>query len=182
MAISKEDELKLLSSKSLGIVLLIGVLAATGWITYRTTTPGGSSACGCDTGATCPATPDSSKAVVDAAVPQGKSGAKKPVAEPTGLPRIVDLGSTTCIPCKMMTPVLEDLSKTCKGKLAVEFINIVENPKVTEKYKVRVIPTQVLYDKNGHEFFRHVGFYPKEDILAKFKEHGIDLGKVGAND
>lgn len=91
------------------------------------------------------------------------------------LPRIVDLGASKCIPCKMMVPVLEELTTEQKGKLVVEFIDVWENQAEGEKYGIRSIPTQVFFDENGKEFFRHEGFFAKEDIIAKFKEQGINL-------
>jgi thioredoxin 1 len=100
----------------------------------------------------------------------------------TRLPRLVDVGSKGCIPCKLMAPILDDLSKTYKGKLTVEFIDVAVDREAAQKYGVRVIPTQILYDKTGQELFRHVGVYPKEDILAEFKKHGIDLGEGSKHD
>lgn len=91
------------------------------------------------------------------------------------LPRIVDLGATKCIPCKMMAPILEEIKKDYEGKLTVEFIDVWENRNAGDKYRISSIPTQIFYDENGKEFSRHVGFMPKEDILATFKEHGIDF-------
>jgi thioredoxin 1 len=91
------------------------------------------------------------------------------------LPRIVDLGASKCIPCKMMVPVLEELTAEQKGKLVVEFIDVWKNQAEGEKYGIRSIPTQIFFDENGKEFFRHEGFFAKEDIIAKFKEQGIDL-------
>jgi thioredoxin 1 len=76
----------------------------------------------------------------------------------------------------MMAPILEELAREYKGKLKVEFIDVWENPEAARKYGVRVIPTQIFYDEKGEEFFRHEGFYSKEDILRKFKDQGIDLG------
>jgi len=123
------------------------------------------------------------KAAVDAKTQvQGDAPTNERKRASAGLPRLVDLGSTTCVPCKMMTPILDSLSKSYKGKLMVEFINVSESPKAAEEYNVRMIPTQVFFDKNGHEFFRHVGFYPKEDILAKFREHGINLDRGSTHD
>ena len=49
--------------------------------------------------------------------------------------------------------------------------------KIRIQEKIRVIPTQIFYDNTGKEFFRHEGYFPKEDILAKFKENKIDLSK-----
>ncbi len=106
----------------------------------------------------------------------GKSGPKGPVraapAGKTALPVLLDLGADKCIPCKKMFPVLEALKKECPGRVEVKFIDVWKNPAEAEKYKVRVIPTQIFLDPSGRELFRHVGFFPKEKILAKFKELG----------
>ena len=91
------------------------------------------------------------------------------------LPRLVDLGATKCIPCKMMVPILEDLKKTCAGKMEVQFIDVWENPAAGGQYGIKVIPTQIFYDAAGKELFRHEGFFSKEDILAKWKELGVEL-------
>lgn len=93
------------------------------------------------------------------------------------LPRLVDLGAGKCIPCKMMAPLLEDLKKTLVGKLDVQFIDVWENPDSGKKYGINVIPTQIFYDAQGKELFRHEGFYGKDDILAKWKEFGVELGR-----
>ena len=96
-------------------------------------------------------------------------------AVPAALPRLVDLGADKCIPCKMMAPILEDLKTTYAGQLQVDFIDIWKNPDAGGQYGVRVIPTQIFYDAQGQERFRHEGFFAKEDILAKWKELGVDL-------
>lgn len=92
-----------------------------------------------------------------------------------GLPRLVDLGSDKCIPCKMMAPVLEELKEQYKGRLDVVFIDVWKDPNAGAEYGIKLIPTQILYDATGKELFRHEGFFSKEDILAKFKEFGVDL-------
>lgn len=91
------------------------------------------------------------------------------------LPRLVDLGATKCIPCKMMAPILEELAEEYKGKLDVEFIDVWENQKAGQKYRIKSIPTQIFYDANGKEFFRHEGFFSKENILKAFEDEGIEL-------
>jgi thioredoxin 1 len=92
-----------------------------------------------------------------------------------GLPRLVDLGADKCIPCKMMAPILEDLKNTYVGKLEVEFIDVWKNSGAGEPYGIRVIPTQIFFSADGKELFRHEGFFSKEDILAKWKEFGVEL-------
>jgi thioredoxin 1 len=98
-----------------------------------------------------------------------------PSSPPGALPRLVDLGSTTCIPCKMMAPILEELKQEYAGKLLVEFIDVGENPDAGKPYGIKLIPTQVFFDASGKELWRHEGFIAKEDILAKWKELGVDL-------
>ncbi|MBM4024214.1 MAG: hypothetical protein FJ280_02255 [Planctomycetes bacterium] len=98
----------------------------------------------------------------------------------TGLPRLVDLGSSTCIPCKMMAPVLEELKKDYAGRLRVDFYDVRKDPGAAAKYGVKLIPTQIFYDAAGQELFRHEGFVSREDILAKWKELGVDLSSGAA--
>jgi thioredoxin 1 len=100
------------------------------------------------------------------------------VAGAPGLPRLVDLGSVSCIPCKMMAPILEELKKEYAGRLNVEFYDIVQNPETGRTYSVRVMPTQIFFDATGKERFRHEGFISKDDILAKWKELGVDLSDI----
>jgi len=100
-----------------------------------------------------------------------------PAAPPqtNALPKLVDLGAGKCIPCKMMAPILEQLKKDYAGQLTVEFIDVWKNPDAGKPYKIEVIPTQIFYHATGKELFRHIGFYAKADILAKWKELGVEL-------
>lgn len=107
--------------------------------------------------------------------PEAKADSAKP--KTVKIPKLVDLGASKCIPCKMMAPILEELEKEYKGKMDVVFIDVWKNPDEGSKYKVRVIPTQIFYSPEGKELFRHEGFYSKEDILAKWKELGYQLKK-----
>jgi len=93
------------------------------------------------------------------------------------LPRLLDLGADKCIPCKKMAPILAELKSNYVGQLEVEFIDVWKNPAAAKLYKVRLIPTQIFYDANGKELFRHEGFFGQKDILAKWQELGIPLKK-----
>jgi thioredoxin 1 len=77
----------------------------------------------------------------------------------------------------MMKPILDELSNEYKGKLQVEFLDVWKNPTYGRQYGIRVIPTQIFFDANSKELFRHEGFFSKEDILAKWKELGIEIKK-----
>lgn len=104
-----------------------------------------------------------------------------PVAQASGteqkavLPRLVDLGADKCIPCKMMAPILEEMKTTYAGQLDVEFIDVWQNQAAGQEYGIRVIPTQIFFSADGKELFRHEGFFAKEDMLAKWKEFGVEL-------
>ena len=91
------------------------------------------------------------------------------------LPKLVDLGANQCIPCKMMAPILEELKKEYAGKMKVEFIDVWQDEDAGKKYGVEMIPTQIFFDVNGKELFRHTGFFSKDDILAKWKQLGVNL-------
>ena len=108
-------------------------------------------------------------------VPSAAASITPEVAAGPGLPRILDLGATQCIPCKMMAPILDELKKEYAGKMQVDFIDVWKDETAGEKYAIKGIPTQIFFDASGKELFRHEGFMPKEDILAKCKELGFDL-------
>lgn len=89
------------------------------------------------------------------------------------LPTLLDLGSDKCIPCKEMEPVLEELKNEYAGRMKVRFINVRIHPEEGNNYGIRLIPTQIFYNAEGEELFRHEGFFAKKDILLKWEELGI---------
>ena len=91
-------------------------------------------------------------------------------ARTSGKASLVDFGSTGCVPCKMMEPILESLRIKYKNKINVLFINVTEEPILASRYNVQSIPVQIFFDKNGKEYFRHVGFFPQEQIETKISE------------
>ena len=108
------------------------------------------------------------------ATPQaGADGAAAPAAA-RPVPRLVDLGAGKCIPCKAMAPILEELRKEYAGVFEVVFIDVWEDPPAAEPYKINLIPTQIFFDADGRERWRHEGFLAKADILAKWKELGLE--------
>ena len=89
------------------------------------------------------------------------------------LPRLIELGSVGCRPCKLMAPIIEELRIEYKDKLSVEFYDVREDPDYGRKYGIKLIPTQIFLDAEGNEFFRHEGFYPKEEIIAVLDSMGV---------
>lgn len=109
--------------------------------------------------------------------PAPQATVREASATVAALPRLVDLGADKCIPCKAMAPILEELKNEYAGVFAVEFIDVWKKPEAAEPYDIQLIPTQIFFDANGKELFRHQGFYAKEGILAKWKELGIDISR-----
>ncbi len=119
----------------------------------------------------------------NAAAPGAPSRGTEQVGAPLDakLPRLLDLGADKCVPCKMMKPILDDLKKNYSHAFITEFIDVWENRDDGRKYGIEAIPTQIFFDADGKELFRHTGFYGKEDILGKWKELGADLDNKPKN-
>jgi thioredoxin 1 len=86
---------------------------------------------------------------------------------------LIDLGAATCIPCKMMAPVLEKVKKRFAGKAAVIVIDIRYDRDQAQRFQLRAIPTQIFFDKEGKEFFRHLGFLDENAIVEQFNKMGV---------
>jgi len=89
------------------------------------------------------------------------------------LPTMVDFGSTTCLPCIQMKPIMEELRDELTGKANIIFINVNEQPVLSRQYKITLIPLQVFLDKSGTEIYRHIGFYPKDSIMIWLNKAGL---------
>ncbi|MBM3326503.1 MAG: thioredoxin family protein [Calditrichaeota bacterium] len=87
------------------------------------------------------------------------------------LPRMVDYGAGKCIPCKKMAPILKELQSEYSGKVEVIFIDVWMDNEAGQKAGIRLIPTQIFFDKSGKEIARHEGYMSKEDILAEWRKH-----------
>ncbi len=102
----------------------------------------------------------------------GPSAAAPQVPVP-GQVTMVDLGAQTCIPCKMMAPILEKLTAEYEGKAAIIFIDVWQDSAQAKKFKVSMIPTQIFFDAEGNEVTRHIGFMAEEEIIAQLTEMGV---------
>lgn len=105
----------------------------------------------------------------------GSTVTESSVKTETKLPKLLDLGSDRCVPCKMMMPILDTLRNVHAGKLDIEFIDVWQDRETGSQYGIRTIPTQIIFDASGIELYRHEGFWSREDIESKLKELGISL-------
>jgi thioredoxin len=91
----------------------------------------------------------------------------------SGKPTVIDLGARTCVQCRKMAPILESMSGEYHGKASVLFIDVYEDIAAAERFRIRLIPTQIFFDAKGKEVKRHVGFMKKSDIVKELKAMGL---------
>lgn len=105
--------------------------------------------------------------------PLAGAAGPEPVVPVKGMVTLVDLGATSCIPCKMMAPILEKLEKVYQGKAAIVFIDVWKNKEAVDRFKISAIPTQIFFNEKGKEVYRHMGFMNEKDIVAVLKKLGV---------
>lgn len=110
----------------------------------------------------------------------GKSAASKAAdqrmkKEGKILVTFVEIGAAKCIPCKAMQPIMKEVAEEYKGQVRVLFHDVwtQQGRMDAEKYNIRMIPTQVFLDKDGKEYFRHEGYFPKEGVVEVLKKGGV---------
>ena len=113
-----------------------------------------------------------------------------------GLPIIIDFGADSCDACKEMAPILKELNSELQGKAIVKFVDVWKNPEAAEGFPLRVIPTQLYFDKNGnpyvpsdpqgmgmtmyqtdtkeHIYTTHEGGMTKEQFMNVLSEMGLE--------
>jgi len=72
-----------------------------------------------------------------------------------------------------MAPILEELKKEYEDRVIVEVIDVYKQSDEADKYNIRVIPTQILFDADGKEVGRHEGFIPKVELVKAFEKVGV---------
>ena len=96
----------------------------------------------------------------------------KDVAQ-SSLPKLLDFGAGTCIPCKRMTPILQELSEEYKGRVIIRIIEVYNEKELTKANGIQMIPTQIFFDSQNQRVFRHQGFMDKEQIKKVFENMGV---------
>ncbi len=87
----------------------------------------------------------------------------------------IELGSVKCIPCKQMQPIMKEIEEEYKGQVKVVFYDVwtAEGKPYIKEFGIRAIPTQVFLDKDGKEYFRHQGFFAKDELVKVLKMQGV---------
>lgn len=89
----------------------------------------------------------------------------------------IELGSVRCIPCQQMQAVMKSVETKYGKEVKVDFHDVwTEAGKpYGVKYGIEAIPTQVFLDETGKEFYRHVGFFPEEELVKILEIKGIKV-------
>lgn len=87
----------------------------------------------------------------------------------------VELGSVGCIPCDKMQPIMKEIEEEYKGQVKVIFhdVKTPEGKPYIKEFGIRAIPTQVFLDKDGNEYFRHLGFFAKDELIKILEMQGV---------
>jgi thioredoxin 1 len=85
-------------------------------------------------------------------------------------PTLVDFYATWCGPCKSMAPILDQLKKEMGDQLRVIKIDVDRNPAVADKFKIRGVPTFILF-KEGDVIWRQSGGIPLAQLISKIQPH-----------
>jgi len=79
---------------------------------------------------------------------------------------VIDCWAPWCGPCRMVSPIIDELAKEMQGKIVFGKLNVDENPRISMKHQIMSIPTLLVF-KNGNLVDRVVGAYPKQEIKKK---------------
>ncbi|RPH50087.1 MAG: thioredoxin [Desulfobacteraceae bacterium] len=90
-----------------------------------------------------------------------------------GTVTMIDLGAKACVPCKMMAPIMEKMEKKYAGKAVIHFYDVWKDREPAIRFKIRAIPTQIFFDTNAKEVYRHEGFMSESDIVGQLTKMGV---------
>ena len=109
------------------------------------------------------------------AKPELKSNSPSKAGNSPAKVTFIELGSVNCIPCIKMQVVMREIEREYGDQVAIVFYDVWTDAgkPYAQQYRIRVIPTQVFLDQNGNEYFRHEGYFPKEDLLQVLRQKGV---------
>ncbi len=115
---------------------------------------------------------DSKPAQANKAYQEPTQGQSQPSARKV---TFVELGSVRCIPCMKMQIIMREIEGEYGNQVKIIFYDVWTDAgkPYAKQYNIRVIPTQVFLDQEGNEYFRHEGYFPKDDLIQVLRFKGI---------
>jgi thioredoxin 1 len=95
-------------------------------------------------------------------------------ARGSGKPILAEFSAENCTACDMMELVLSEIQREYGGAMTIVPINVVEDYFLASRFGVRSIPVQIFFDINGKEVFRHVGYFPKTEVVRQLETLGVE--------
>jgi thioredoxin 1 len=95
-----------------------------------------------------------------------------------GIPILLEFHSEACESCKDRAPLLKRITKELKGHVQVLALDMADNRDLSEAYGIQQLPTQIFFDAKGKPAFWHAGPMSRQEIIAKWKELGVDVGRL----
>ncbi len=88
-------------------------------------------------------------------------------------PAAIDLWAEWCAPCKMLSPIFDELSEDEELSKKIRFykLNVDDNPHISAQFQIMSIPTVLIVDSDGKEINRKIGAAPKEILLNFIKDN-----------
>lgn len=94
-------------------------------------------------------------------------------ARSNGRPTMVDFSAEWCAPCRMMEPVIEEVTERYHGTVDVVLVDVDGNQDLARQYGIRAIPTQIFFDADGEEASRHTGYCTADHVAGELAKLGV---------
>jgi thioredoxin 1 len=105
--------------------------------------------------------------------PGSNNATQSSISNDSGLPVVMKVGRTTCIPCRKMSKLLTEMEPKLSSKAKVEIVDIDEDPDAVKRFAVTGIPVTIFFDVSGKEIYRQIGLLEEKEIIQWLSVAGM---------
>lgn len=87
--------------------------------------------------------------------------------------KMINFIEENCYACVKMEGLMKEIISEYEGVAEIAEVDVMENSELANKYNIMYTPTQIFFDEDGNEIYRHEGFIGKKDLVKKFAELGV---------